>query len=99
MLFPPFLSPSPLPPLSPLPIHPDRRFDPRRPSPSSYPSSAQNIIFIKKINGLRLLGSGSIDGQGWEWWAGYKAGNISFRPNLLRVDCCKDVIIEGITLL
>lgn len=74
------------------------RFDSSLSALSSPPA---NLLLLKRVSWLRLLGggSGALDGQGGQWWADYRAGNSRGRPTLLRIDSAEDTAIDGITLL
>lgn len=62
-------------------------------------SSAQQLINIRKVQGLQVQGSGTLDGQGSVWWTAYKAKQVSSRPLILVVSDCKDSVVSGITLV
>jgi polygalacturonase len=64
------------------------------------------LLNADKCNGLRITGSGTLDGDGWpfwkEFWARRKADpqitNLAVkRPRLAYIHDCKDVRISGIT--
>ncbi|GJP71684.1 hypothetical protein CLOP_g2494 [Closterium sp. NIES-67] len=68
------------------------------PNPAAIGSSPPNsaIVSISKIPGLRLVGTGAIDGQGSVWWSRYRAGSKAERPDLLFISRCNGLELGGI---
>ncbi len=65
------------------------------------------LVNAQKIDGLRITGEGTLDGNGIVFWAQFwqrrrenpKCTNLEVeRPRLMFIDRCKDVRIEGISL-
>jgi polygalacturonase len=61
------------------------------------------LITIADAENVRITGSGAIDGNGAAWWAVFleaKAAGRDFRrPQLIKIDRCKNVEISGIKTL
>jgi hypothetical protein len=60
----------------------------------------QALIYATGLHGIRILGSGTIDGQGDWWWANQRNRSLvrSGRPNLLQIVNSSDVEVAGVTL-
>lgn len=59
------------------------------------------LFKVSNSVGFRIVGSGSVLGQGRAWWWAFALGHlgVSKRPILIEIDDCEDVRISGITLL
>ncbi|HEY4784952.1 MAG TPA: glycosyl hydrolase family 28 protein [Bacteroidales bacterium] len=71
--------------------------------PGTYPNSGTtddytDFIYGKNITNIEVSGSGTIEGQGSDWWTAYKANNAISRPCMIRFDGCTNIAILGITL-
>jgi polygalacturonase len=55
------------------------------------------MISANNAADLIISGHGMIDGQGADWWAAFRSGNIA-RPYLVRFNNCSRVLVEDITL-
>ncbi|WP_262920281.1 glycosyl hydrolase family 28 protein [Parabacteroides sp. FAFU027] len=69
----------------------------------TYPNSGttndyNDFIYGKNLNNIKISGTGTIEGQGSDWWTAYKANTSISRPCLIRFDGCSYVEITGITL-
>ncbi|KAK6927534.1 Glycoside hydrolase, family 28 [Dillenia turbinata] len=56
-------------------------------------------IKFDKINGLRVGGSGQIDGSGWPWWGEYKKNGTSTcksRPTAMAFRHCNNLKLSGL---
>ena len=57
------------------------------------------LIFASNVSGVTLTGGGTIDGNGYLWWAKYFAGALRWsRPRLVEFMFCRLVLIEDLTL-
>ncbi|MBP5225708.1 MAG: glycoside hydrolase family 28 protein [Lachnospiraceae bacterium] len=57
-------------------------------------------IFARNAEHVRVTGDGTMDGQGAFWWKNFKAKTLKHpRPKSICFAYCKDVKIEGITIL
>jgi len=70
----------------------------------TYPNSGvtndyTDFIYAKNLSNIAITGSGTIDGNGTDWWTAYKANSGIARPCLIRFDGCTYVLISGIKLL
>lgn len=70
----------------------------------SYPNNgtADNyypLISANKVNNIKVSGSGSIDGQGSNWWSAYRACKCIGRPGVIRFDNCNYTQIDSITII
>lgn len=63
------------------------------------PATTHFITFPSGSSNFALTGSGTIDGQGADWWTAYKNGLISTRPRLVQFTRASNVLVQGITLL
>ncbi len=57
-----------------------------------------DFIYGKNLNNIKISGTGTIEGQGSDWWTAYKANTSISRPCMIRFDGCSYVEITGITL-
>ena len=49
---------------------------------------------------IAVIGRGTIDGRGAQWWQRFNAGTLDYpRPRLISFVDCKNVLIEGITAI
>lgn len=65
--------------------------------------SDRACIVARGLHNLRITGAGTIDGQGQAWAKGFDPvmGTLipmQFRPRMIVIETCTDVVIEGITL-
>ncbi len=62
------------------------------------PSHA-GLIAGEGVHNIAITGRGIIDGTGPFWWDLFRQGRLQqFRPRLIRIVDCRDVLIDGITL-
>ncbi len=71
--------------------------------PGTYPNSGKpdfytHLISGKGLNNIKVSGSGTIEGQGEDWWTAYRVSKAIKRGCLIRFDDCKYIEISGITL-
>lgn len=69
---------------------------------SAYPGAGTATV-TSFINGngasnITITGTGTIEGQGSDWWTAYNNNNAIARPALIRVTKCTNVTISNITL-
>jgi polygalacturonase len=58
------------------------------------------LIAGEGLSNIAITGRGTIDGRGQFWWDLFGQGKLkSTRPSLVRLVDCRDVLIDGITLL
>lgn len=59
------------------------------------------FVWTSGASSLTLRGSGTIDGQGADWWAGQRPvrNDSKWRPYLLRIEHSAGVVVSGIRLL
>ncbi len=55
------------------------------------------FISGSSISDVEISGSGTIDGQGADWWAAFDASGIS-RPNFIQFSSSHRILIQGVTL-
>jgi len=56
-----------------------------------------NAIDIQQSEGVKVLGGGTIDGQGHSWWWEFLLGKVSrYRPTLLNLAGCVGCLVEDI---
>lgn len=70
----------------------------------TYPNSGKvddytDFIYGKNLSDIAVTGTGTIDGNGTDWWAAYKVNPAIARPCLIRFDGCSYIQISGITLI
>jgi len=70
----------------------------------SYPNSGTtndytDFIYGKNLSNIAITGSGTLDGNGTDWWTAYRASSAIARPCLIRFDGCTYVLVSGIKLL
>jgi len=63
----------------------------------TYPSNTP-FICAKKLTSVEISGSGTIDGQGSNWWTAYNSDNSLDRPVMVRFENCTNVEVAGIKL-
>jgi galacturan 1,4-alpha-galacturonidase len=57
-------------------------------------------IYARDAHNVRIAGDGTIDGSGARWWKKQKDGTLAHpRPYLVCFQNCKDVSMDGVTLL
>jgi hypothetical protein len=62
-------------------------------------TSYANFIEASHLNNIEISGTGTIDGNGSPWWAAQNAGTLTQRrPQMIALDTCSTVLIEGVTL-
>lgn len=69
----------------------------------SYPNngttdSYTHLIFGSGLSNIEVSGTGTIEGNGTDWWTAYKANTNISRPYLIRFKACNTVLIKDITL-
>jgi polygalacturonase len=73
------------------------------PYSNDYPSANGrhlNLISAKDCTDIIISGEGTIDGQGEPWWDAFTAKKLTLRrPQLIALETCERVFIEGITTL
>lgn len=58
------------------------------------------LIAGNALKNIAITGHGTIDGQGESWWRAFNKKNLLYpRPRLIGFSDCRNVIIEGITLI
>ena len=64
----------------------------------------QALVSAKDSNNIRIIGHGTINGNGYRWWKAARkihnagvVGNHFTRPRLIVFDHCNHVLIQGIT--
>lgn len=72
--------------------------------PGTYPNTGQtnrypHLISARHCDNLRVSGEGTIEGDGDAWWKAFRATRDFKRGCLIRFDGCRNIAIEGITLL
>ncbi len=57
------------------------------------------VLLVIGASYVTVRGSGTIDGQGSEWWARFHAKQLKYgRPRLLQTMSCSNVLIANVTL-
>nr|AAW84064.1 pectate lyase [uncultured bacterium] len=57
-------------------------------------------IYGEDLEGVAITGRGTIDGRGETWWRLFRAKAFTHpRPRLIAFTRCKDILIEGVTLV
>ncbi|HXS68772.1 MAG TPA: glycosyl hydrolase family 28 protein [Candidatus Polarisedimenticolia bacterium] len=66
----------------------------------SYPGGASPADFISasRLQDIEISGSGTIDGQGAEWWTAFEAGHIKRPKAIFAPSTCTNVLVQNITL-
>ncbi len=64
---------------------------------SSWPGTSTFINGVG-LHDVAISGSGTIDGQGADWWAAYNADHNIGRPNFINFSGCANVLIQDVTL-
>jgi polygalacturonase len=66
----------------------------------SYPTnpSPPDFISAKNLHDVKLSGSGTIQGQGTNWWIAYDASGITRPKAMFAPDACKTVLVENVTM-
>jgi polygalacturonase len=69
---------------------------------NSYPGAGTSTVtsFINGngVSNITITGTGTIEGQGADWWTAYKNDNSIARPSMIRVTKCTNVNISNITI-
>lgn len=70
----------------------------------SYPNNGTtnqytNFIYCKNLNNIAITGTGTIDGQGAEWWPAYEANTNIKRPCVIRFAACNYILVDSITMI
>jgi hypothetical protein len=68
---------------------------------ANWSNGTGDIVFIEAshLNNIEISGGGTIDGQGSPWWAAQNGGTLTQRrPQMIAIDSCNIVLIEGVTL-
>ena len=70
----------------------------------TYPNSGTtddytDFIYGKNLTNIAVTGTGTIDGNGTDWWTAYDANSAIARPCLIRFDGCKYILLSGFKLL
>jgi polygalacturonase len=69
---------------------------------NSYPGAGTSTVtsFINGngVSNITITGTGTIEGQGADWWTAYKNNNSIARPSMIRVTKCTNVNISNITI-
>lgn len=63
---------------------------------ASWPGTT-TFINGSSLQDVEISGSGTIDGQGANWWAAYNSSGIS-RPYFINFGSCTRVLVQGVTL-
>jgi len=58
----------------------------------------KTFISGEKLHDIAISGSGTIDGQGADWWPYAKTGTSVVRPRMIHFGGCDRVLIEEVTL-
>ena len=58
---------------------------------------ADVIHFERSVN-VTIFGSGTIEGNGYDWWWWVILGFYDNRPNLIGMNACEDCAVQGVTL-
>lgn len=58
----------------------------------------KTFISGEKLHDIAISGSGTIDGQGTDWWSYAKTGTSVARPRMIHFGGCDRVLIENVTL-
>ncbi len=62
-------------------------------------TSYANFIEANDVSNVEISGGGTIDGNGAPWWVAYNNGTLTVtRPQMVAINNCDIVLIEGITL-
>lgn len=56
------------------------------------------LIWAADTEDVAIVGEGTIDGQGEDWWATVRANRVAARPRLVAFESCRRVKIEGVRL-
>ncbi len=65
--------------------------------PMSMWTGTTTFINGATLTDVEISGSGTIDGQGTNWWLAYHSSKVS-RPNFVEFDHCTRVLIQNVTL-
>ncbi|MGE5249220.1 MAG: glycoside hydrolase family 28 protein [Bacteroidota bacterium] len=58
------------------------------------------LIAGSELKNIAISGKGSIDGQGASWWDAFRKKTLPYpRPRLIGFADCRNVVIEGVTLV
>jgi len=63
----------------------------------SYPSNA-SFISGSALHDVEISGSGTIDGQGANWWSAFSANTNLARPWMIKISGSTRVLVQGVTL-
>jgi hypothetical protein len=71
--------------------------------PRDYPATRAGLLMAQGAQGLKLTGTGSIDGQAMQFMTGYSKTDERwepkpFRPRMLALTACHELEISGITI-
>ncbi len=63
-------------------------------------SSYRSCIYAKDAENISITGKGKLEGNGKYWWDIFRSKELKHtRPKMICVDYCKNVLIEGITIV
>jgi len=66
--------------------------------PGSGTSSVKSFIDCRGISNFTITGSGTIEGQGADWWTAFRNNNSIARPAMIRLTSSMNANISGITI-
>jgi len=55
------------------------------------------VIDLSECHGCTVDGSGTVDGQGYDWWVWCMHGNEDLRPFLFKISLSTDIVVDGVT--
>lgn len=67
---------------------------PRNPNGDPY-----SLISFRETKGLNIIGNGTINGNGYNWWWYVILFGNDDRPNIMQIHTAKDTLIDGITVM
>jgi len=77
-------------------------YDAKGQAAAAYPltgATYADFIRASNLHDVAITGGGTIDGQGADWWAAFRANaNMPHRPFLIRMSNCSNVLVSGVTL-
>lgn len=69
-------------------------------SSSQWPSDGTYAtLWFQYCRGLTLTGSGTIDGQGYDWWWHVIVTDVDHRPHLVIMEQCSDILITNLRFI
>ncbi len=68
---------------------------------ATYPNAASSpavFISFKNATNVQVVGGGTVDGNGADWWTAFNGNSSLKRPQMIKFAGCTNVLVAGVTL-